>query len=507
MFKYLTTTRYQLPLVLLLAIFLRLINLNQSFWLDEAAQILFSARPLSQQFDLLTDFHPPLYYLLVHFFTYVSYTEWWLRLSSVAIGVITVWSVYKLTDYLAGPRAALLAALFLAVSPYHVYYSQELRMYALSALLAVLSAHALLTQKWILYTISIVAGIYTLYIFPFIIIAHGLWILIAQRAFLFRWLVCLTCAAICFLPWLPTFLHQFGQGVNFAEIWPQWRNLSSLSFWKAIPLTYTKFVLGRIDFDNNLFYASLIVATLIFWLPSLAASFFATVHLPSQLHTYRSHLNQHLHRLARPVSLILCWLITPFLLALFISIWIPLNGPWRLLFLLPTLPVLAAIGITSLKNNRLQNLLSGGIFAISIIALCFYYCTPRFQREDWRGAITFITSEISSSPHAVVINAFPEPFAPVRWYAAPNLPVIGILSGLTATQVQVENNLEIAVQTYQDIYYFEYLQDLTDPHHYILTWIQNQGYAETAIYEFTGVGFIRKFQFQNANIASVRSVE
>ena len=50
-------------LLILLTIFLgfllRIVNLNQSFWLDEAAQVIESARPLSEQLNIAADFHPP----------------------------------------------------------------------------------------------------------------------------------------------------------------------------------------------------------------------------------------------------------------------------------------------------------------------------------------------------------------------------------------------------------------------------------------------------------------
>ena len=53
---------------MLLALGIRLIHLSQSFWLDEAAQALESARPLTEQFELSGDFQPPLFHLLVYLF-------------------------------------------------------------------------------------------------------------------------------------------------------------------------------------------------------------------------------------------------------------------------------------------------------------------------------------------------------------------------------------------------------------------------------------------------------
>lgn len=69
--------------ILLLALILRLLLINHSFWLDEAAQAIESARPLSQQLEIAKDFQPPLFHLWLHLFTYLSHAEWWLRLASL----------------------------------------------------------------------------------------------------------------------------------------------------------------------------------------------------------------------------------------------------------------------------------------------------------------------------------------------------------------------------------------------------------------------------------------
>lgn len=83
-------------LILILAFVLRLINLNQSFWLDEAAQVIESARPLSAQFSIVSDFHPPLFHLILHFWMMLGNSEVWIRLLPVSLGVATVYLIYKL---------------------------------------------------------------------------------------------------------------------------------------------------------------------------------------------------------------------------------------------------------------------------------------------------------------------------------------------------------------------------------------------------------------------------
>src|SRR3989344_8831102 len=84
-------------LILLLGLGLRLINLNQSFWLDEASQAQLSSLSLSQiWFSRPADFHPPLFYFLAHFWLQIGRSETWLRLLPVLFGVLTIYVIYIL---------------------------------------------------------------------------------------------------------------------------------------------------------------------------------------------------------------------------------------------------------------------------------------------------------------------------------------------------------------------------------------------------------------------------
>lgn len=125
--------------VITLALLVRLIQLNSSFWLDEAAQALESQRPLSQQLQLANDFQPPLYHLVVHLLIQFGTTEAWLRLASLIPGLITVWLTMKIGQHLFNRDVGLTAGVLLATSQFHLFYSQELRPYALAACLALAS--------------------------------------------------------------------------------------------------------------------------------------------------------------------------------------------------------------------------------------------------------------------------------------------------------------------------------------------------------------------------------
>jgi 4-amino-4-deoxy-L-arabinose transferase-like glycosyltransferase len=110
-----------------------------SLWVDEFATLKIVSLPFS---EILTaaarvNFCPPLYFWLVHgVVSVVGVSESSLRLISAAAGTLTIPVAWLLTRELTGSRsAAVLSTALLALSPLHIWYSQEARGYALLVLL------------------------------------------------------------------------------------------------------------------------------------------------------------------------------------------------------------------------------------------------------------------------------------------------------------------------------------------------------------------------------------
>jgi len=104
--------------ILLSGFVLRLIAINQSLWIDEATSALVTRMSLVDLFGkfLPGDFHPPFYYLLLKFWSNLfGSSEVALRSLSILFGLATIYLVYKL-----GGR---IAALLMATSGLHIYYS------------------------------------------------------------------------------------------------------------------------------------------------------------------------------------------------------------------------------------------------------------------------------------------------------------------------------------------------------------------------------------------------
>jgi len=129
-----------LILVTLLAAALRLIHLGrQSLWIDEIMTWQ-SVRPgldLGFWQQLADAIQGPLYLAAVWPLVRIADTEVMLRLPAAIAGIVAVPLLGMMVGRLWDARAARLAALLLAINPFHIWYSQEARGYAFAMLAAV----------------------------------------------------------------------------------------------------------------------------------------------------------------------------------------------------------------------------------------------------------------------------------------------------------------------------------------------------------------------------------
>lgn len=116
---------------------LRLATLGrQSIWLDEAVSYWTVNRPFGELLAYLSGGFRTLYFLLLYPMAALGGDEWMLRLPSALAGIASIFLVWAIGRELFDERTGLLAALFVVLSPLHVWYSQEARFYALVGLLA-----------------------------------------------------------------------------------------------------------------------------------------------------------------------------------------------------------------------------------------------------------------------------------------------------------------------------------------------------------------------------------
>lgn len=204
-----------------MAVCLRLLFLSyESFWDDEVITIRDSLKPVAQIVGQRWDPHPPLYYLVLHYWLRLGHSEAFIRLPSVVFGVISVLLIYRLSLRLAGPPVAWFTAVLLAVSPLAIWYSQEARMYALVVMWALAATYCWVCwlqnngQRWrygVGYVVFTTFGLYTHYSMLMVVVAQNMYTI---ALFMARpdgrptlpwhyWFGSQFLIVLFYLPWLP----------------------------------------------------------------------------------------------------------------------------------------------------------------------------------------------------------------------------------------------------------------------------------------------------------------
>jgi hypothetical protein len=412
--------------------------------------------------ELQGDFHPPLYHFLSWIWARLfGPSEIALRMPSVLFGVATVWVVYKITKNLFPGRPALskIAALLLATAPFHIYYSQEARMYSMAAFLASLSMYFFIKEISVGYLLSTTILLYTDY-YGFLILATQAVILVFRKKY--RQLLKCLIPVLLFAPWLSMFFTQLKTGQEAIASLPEWGKLVNLNFLKAPPLTFIKFTLGRITIFNKKLYA--LVAGILFLVYSwLIGRLFLKKALKSQ------------------VSNLVFWLFLPILLAWLASLFVPNYQPFRLLLVLPAFYLLLAISITQFRSKMNRFILLLVALLVSLASLGVYYFNPYFHREDWRGLVRHIEDPENKSWEGPFATLTPSQtsFWPYRYYSRLSLPwLIYASEGVQVVSDPVFEEAEEYISSFETIYYVRYLVPLFDPEEKIESWLKQNGFVK-----------------------------
>lgn len=416
-------------LILILGLILRLINLHQSLWLDESISAL---AVKSQSFwGILTQFspgdvHPPLYYLVLKLWTnFFGYSEIALRFPSVLFGVVASYFVYLI----AKKKIALLAALFLAVNPLAIYYSQEARMYSLALFAVTASFFFFLEKKWVWFCLSFLTALYSDY-FPWLLFPVFFLLTKNKGQILKAYLLIF----IFLLPWLPVIFAQFRDGFSLARDVPLWGQVVGGFAFKALPLTFIKFIIGRISIENK---------TLYFLIFGSIAAFYLWIIVQVKN------------------KLLWLWLTVPIILGFLLSLKVPIYSYHRFLFVLPALCLLLAEGVRN--NIRFITF----IIVISFISITVFNLHPSFQREDWRQAVSYLQSD----PGIAIIPNLSQA-TPVTYYDA-NYPVFD--------KDNFRSNLR------SPVYLIRYVQEIFDPQDSERKTLETGGYKNVQQKDFNGV--------------------
>ncbi len=195
-----------------------------SIWHDEGYTMMLAPRSPAQIIaGTARDVHPPLYYEVLHFWMRLFGTsELGSRSLSAVCLLLAIVVGFGLAKRLFGDGAGRLAAVFLALGPFLVRYSQEDRMYAMVALWLLLATYLLVraleskraTWWWSAYALAIAAALYTHYYSVFVVAVHWLYVALksskkGQGLRSKGWWLANVAAAVLFAPWVSVAYGQF----------------------------------------------------------------------------------------------------------------------------------------------------------------------------------------------------------------------------------------------------------------------------------------------------------
>ena len=130
------------------ALLVRLPNFNESLWYDEVWYTFMRLNPNSINRVLFHDVHPPLYPLLIlGWIKLFGDSEIAVRLPSLLFGLASLGVMFALARSWFNRRIAFLSTILMALSPVHIWYSQENKNNMLLLLLTVLTVYGL-QQAW-----------------------------------------------------------------------------------------------------------------------------------------------------------------------------------------------------------------------------------------------------------------------------------------------------------------------------------------------------------------------
>ncbi|ADB62386.1 glycosyl transferase family 39 [Haloterrigena turkmenica DSM 5511] len=423
--------------IVLIATALRLFRLeSESYWVDEVVSVttVTSNTPIELLISVPgNDPHPPFYYLLLSGWTALFGTsELATRLLSALAGIATVVVLYGIGRRLFDREVGAIAAVLVAVSPFHVWYAQEVRMYNLLALLTALSVYYFVRiqtdratdesgfRTEIGYVVSTVLLGYT-HVF-------GLFVILAQNAYVFsrplvrivprsrltlrRWFELEALTALLLAPWLVKLVRRMlaaraGETTNVSWI--------PLPTAETVRETFAAY-LGAYLFEESfpLLVSLVVVGCLVL---ALSSGRYVATEPGTSAEADRSEAagtdrgrEIAADRESLPVNavyLVVLWFVVPILVPIALShVVTPIFVDRYSIGASLAFFLLIAVGIRTLSRPSLRYVVVGVLLVGLVAPLPTYYQDD--QKEQWRGAAADVESAVDGDDVVLVSRPFTE---------------------------------------------------------------------------------------------------
>lgn len=379
-----------LGLIVAIAAYLRFNDLGaDSLWRDEIASWEQAQGTLLEVIAATAqDNYPPLHNLvLAASMSLLGDGAVALRLPSAILGVANVFAIYWVSTLIAGRTAGLLSALLLALSGYHVWYSQEARMYALLALAATVYAGSTISfsrsPTAVRGALMLLAGLALLYSHPYgaptwatialAVAVTGFWRQEPRGPTLAQWGIPAAATLALFLPWMWVLVGRAA-------------TVNETGFWIAYPTP--AFILQQLE---ELATGPVMLGFL------AAAGFAATLREspPPSANGQAPRFAALSIELGAPAVWLLAWGVVPIVLGVLVSVFsTPVFIDRYIIGSLPAFLILAGWGLARFATNWIRLTVVLAITtAVSWLGLVTSSPPPR---EDWRGVASLFADTFTN---------------------------------------------------------------------------------------------------------------
>jgi mannosyltransferase len=475
--------------LIMLAFALRVYRLPaQSLWYDEGVS-WYLTRMSWPALTVWTanDIQPPLYYYLLWLWVRLAgSSEYALRFLSVFFGALTLPLLWITGRRLLGEPAAWLAALFLALSPLHVYYAQEARMYTLLACLGLLSSYLLWRflndpakglrspRAWAYILVS-VAALYTHYFAFFLLAAHCVYVVTTwRRGSAFSqsrkagaFIPIPIAIFIFYLPWLPFLLTRYGADTSYWE--------GNLKLGEVARELFIAFSLGETVKEEIGIILALGVGIIL--VISVAAGWQASRYAIGSAQNKSSTAYSALRKEA--TIFLLLYLIVPVALILLLITRTPKFNPRYAMLASPAFILLIAGGLSYLVAPRASHFTYYALRSTSVIAFIFILATSayslrnwfmaypanQFNKADFRITAQIVRERIGADETVLLSSGhmFPAWAYYYGWQGWQRLPDGEILDVNAALDLSVGAELDRLLQGKSGVWLVRWQNEVTDP--------------------------------------------
>ncbi|MHA2131492.1 MAG: glycosyltransferase family 39 protein [Promethearchaeota archaeon] len=379
--------KYELILlvILLTSLFIRIFELSaESLWADEFYSINLAGKSLTQIIRITStkDFHPPLYYIILHYWTKIFGTsEFAARFPSAIFGFLSVFMIYKVGELIFNKEIGLLSSLILGLNIFHIHYSQDVRMYSQLTLLTLISFYYFIK---LIKDINSKNSLLYLAATSFLLYTHvfGIFILIAQNIYLFliflssndfskfyfkKWIFLQAILIFLYAPWILVLIKKVLATQQISK--------SNIS-WIPEPSIYSIYRSFKTYSSPYLRYIYLILA------------FISILDFGESKNISKSELKIQWPN-SNWLSLLFIWLLTPIILPFIISkILMPIY--WNRFTIGASLAfyILVSKGIMKIDRKLIQMGIISIILFISLWNVSQYYIDVK--KEQWRDLADYI---------------------------------------------------------------------------------------------------------------------